>query len=1419
MKGQGASGRTIAHYKIIEEIGSGSTGVLYRAQDVRLGRHVALKLLKGGRTNRRRGDEEGLIRGLLREAQMASRIAHPNVCTIYDVGTDPAFPYIAMELVEGMTLRKMIRDERTSGTLLSLPLLFDYGLQIAGALDAAHRNNVLHRDIKAENVMVDTEGSVRVMDFGLARLDAGERMSVNRSLIGTIGYMAPEVLRGEDPDHRSDTFSLGVLLFELATGVLPFAGAHESALMYATLHEEPRPLDELRDDLPPALATLILEALSKDPADRPPSVRDIYDRLRTEGVAQGAVGTAGVRRHEEEEGSGERRSLRSVGTTSLRNWYLPESLRRREIRLFLCSAANDLSEERDYLIRRVFPEIRAACRRLGVRFTEVDLRWESGSTNLDGARALRASLSEIDRCRPYFLGLLGRKYGEVLDPLRIVRDPAISIDYPWIEEAVLDGMSLLDMEMSYGLLQNEGPTGRGLVYQRSEREEGSASGSSVESTGSADRLEGLKRRLAADGVPIQDFRDPAALGALVYNDLLERINRDVGHLAPQTPLQRERSLHAAFAMSRRRAYIPRPASLRALNHHVDSEAPPLLVAAAPGRGKSSLLAYWGRGFRRRHPEVLLVEHYAGVSEGSVGIAAVIRHLCEEIADMGDSSEEIPTDPNQLRRALRRWFGYAAETLERREERMVLLIDGIDQAGPEGIGLDWLPKKIDPRIRIVLSSNAEETVRSVDERGWQRIDIEEFDRSEREALIARYLGEFHREIDAEQIAPIIKAPQAAHPLYLRTLLEEIRILSAPREIPRRIRELLGADDVEALFGLVLDRIEDDFSRRSVRSFLSALHVSTSGLDETEVSEITGLSRLTITSLVAGLDYHIVYRAGRLFFFHESLRHAVERRYLESEEERRETRLQVGDYFAGSEPNRRNALEALRAYALLGKTGRTTRFLARMEILLLIYDNGTHHNVRSAWSALLQEDVDIEEIYRQSIEEYRRGGATQMEVLDGLYTIAHLLETMNRWEGVREFTAQLLAVATEIGEDRLLCKGETMLGLIDWRTGENESALIHYREAKRAATRAGEKTLLATVLKNMGDLHFARGEYDLADVTSSEAMKLYDELGDEEGVADALYIQGLLLGEQGSRQEQMEVYERALAIYRKSGHRQAEAVLLTAIGNAHYNRGRYPEALEAYDIARVIQQEAGNRRSVGLLIAAAANVDMVCGRYSEAREGYERALKIHRDLREKPKIAVTLNYIANVYSSEGRLDRAIACQEEAIALYREMNDRSGEALVTGDIGVTYIKLGEQEKAIEALESALQMHRDLGEKKMEARVMGNLGSFYSEIDVERSLDYLFGSLEFHREREQAYDVLCWTEQIGMTILGLSRTEEEVPPYLPKFLQRSGYLTEPSEEWRQDARSVARHLFDEGERIAREIGAAENLERIVGWKGELGG
>ncbi len=256
-------------YKIIDVVGKGGMGIVYKAEDIKLRRNVALKFLPPELTK----DKEAKERFLL-EAQAAAALSHPNICTIHEINEEEGESFIAMEYIDGQSLKARIEKEP-----IKIEEVLDTVIQVAEGLNEAHSKGIVHRDIKSANIMMTDKGQAKIMDFGLAKVKGGALLTREGTTLGTVAYMSPEQARCEDVDHRSDIWSLGVVMYEMCSGRLPFVGDREASILYSVVHEEPKPLKTIKPDIPVELQQIINRALKKKPEARYSSASELLKDL------------------------------------------------------------------------------------------------------------------------------------------------------------------------------------------------------------------------------------------------------------------------------------------------------------------------------------------------------------------------------------------------------------------------------------------------------------------------------------------------------------------------------------------------------------------------------------------------------------------------------------------------------------------------------------------------------------------------------------------------------------------------------------------------------------------------------------------------------------------------------------------------------------------------------------------------------------------------------------------------------------------------------------------------------------------------------------------------------------------------------------------------------------------------------------
>lgn len=592
----------------------------------------------------------------------------------------------------------------------------------------------------------------------------------------------------------------------------------------------------------------------------------------------------------------------------------PAAPTRRLVRVFLSSTFRDMHADREELVKRVFPHLRKLCESRGVAWAEVDLRWGVTDEAKAEGKVLPTCLAEIDNCRPYFIGLLGERYGWV--PPADAIAPELRAREPWLDQAA--GRSVTELEILHGALNRSAPAAQAIFYFRDpaylERLPAGTDPADFrpESRAAAEQLAALKARIRAAGLRVRaPYRDPQELGAWVRADLTEWIERAFPAGSTPDPLDREAAEHEAYAEARRGVYVAHPADFARLDAHADGTDRPLAVVGASGLGKSALLANWAAQYRVAHPDALVVTHFIGSTPQSTDWAGMVRRLLGELARRFGLARETPADGAALRTA----FAHALHRAAARG-RTVLVLDGLDQLEDRDGAPDlaWLPPELPAPARLVVSTLPGRALDEATRRGWPTLVVQPLGVDERQELIRTHLAAYRKALDAPRVRRIAEAAPAANPLFLRALLEELRVFGTHERLDERIDRYLRAVTPAALFEAILERYEADYEGERpglVRDALSHLWAARRGLAEPELLDLLGAAgafpRAAWSTLFLAAEASLVSRSGFIGFFHGYLRAAVAARYLPDAASQRAAHRRLAEYFAAAEPGPRRTAE--------------------------------------------------------------------------------------------------------------------------------------------------------------------------------------------------------------------------------------------------------------------------------------------------------------------------------------------------------------------------------------------------------------------------------------------------------------------------------------------------------------------------------
>lgn len=762
----------------------------------------------------------------------------------------------------------------------------------------------------------------------------------------------------------------------------------------------------------------------------------------------------------------------------------------RVVRVFVSSTFRDMFEEREVLVKYTFPELRKRCRERGIEFVDIDLRWGVPEEEKAEGKVLPICLAMIERCRPYFIGILGERYGWVPEEI----DEELAEVQPWLKEH--KEKSITELEIIHGVLGNPEMEKLAFFYfrdpkksQEVEEELSKQPDYKPEPESSKEKLKKLKEEILKEEknfpVPVRrNFPDAKTLGQWVLEDLWNVIDKRFPAEEVPTPLQRERMEHEAFAGARRRVYIGREEYFRKLDEHIESDGPPLVILGEPGSGKSALIANWAQRYREKHPNDFLLLHFIGSTPESTDYVHILRRIMQEIKERYGDVEDIPTEPKQVVEAFPFWLARAAA-----RGRFIIVLDALNQLeekdnAPE---LGWLPSYFPPNIRLILSTLPGPSLEALKERNYPTLTVEPLTEEERERFIREYLARFGKSLSEKHIKQIVSHKQSANPLYLRTLLEELRVFGIHEELERRITYYLEAQTPDALFEKVLERLEEDYEREEetkglVRNTMSFIWASRRGLSEVEILELLKkddepLPRAYWSPLYLAIEESLVNKGGLFNFFHYFLREAVERRYLPTPELKKKYHLLLADYFRGREISERKADELPWQFMMAESWEELKDSITDLEIFTPLMLKNREYELMGYWLAL-GDRFDMVKEYEKMVKLVEETSPSNDILAFLLDTIANFLGLSARFEEAEKLYRKALEI-----KEKILGKEHP-----DTATTLDNLALLlgdkgDYEEAERLFRRAleiCEKTLgrthpwTITCQKNLEELRRRREE---------------------------------------------------------------------------------------------------------------------------------------------------------------------------------------------------------------------------------------------------------------------------------------------------------------------------------------------------------
>jgi len=929
------------------------------------------------------------------------------------------------------------------------------------------------------------------------------------------------------------------------------------------------------------------------------------------------------------------------------------------VRIFLSSTFRDFGEERDLLVRKVFPKLRARLRDRFVELVDVDLRWGITAEQAERGEVLPICLAEIDRARPYFIGMLGERYGWIPPADKF---PCELLDsHGWLREH-LGGKSVTEFEILHGVLNNPAMAGRAFFYFRSS-EYASAKGGDYLAASPVDseRQRELKERIQSTGFPVFDVANPENLATHLEQRLWDELDaRYPADLVPDL-FEKENIRHQAFALPKRRLYLGGAGYFQMLGELLGAGKQRIVIEGDSGAGKSALLANWAFWHRECHPSDLVHEYYLDASGDSGDPVQLAARWIETISRLTGSSLKQSLDTAEVFEHLSHSMAEASSYAEKHQLRWVFILDSLNSLTDLG-DLRWFPEFLPPRIHLVVSCLAGDVRDALDLRGcWSGLDVKPLTAEQSRELLVNFLGRYNKNLPTALVRKLLVHHLSSNPLFLRTLAEELRLFGVHEELEGRLDECLRSKTIDDLFERVLQRVEGDCGHVVVIGVMESIWASRSGLTEEEILRINGIVPADWAAIRYALDEALLESAGRITFAHDHIRVAVRDRYLRDSTRQVAVHRRLGEWFSLLSPNARRAEEEPWQWRSAKDWVRLKESLLDREMFQLVFYERSDGELLGYWLELeTLEETDFQNDIHKAWARWF-DGTNNRENLELCLCLVDFLAHSAR---LGEFTQNLALLAVNLAEsvygiDHLeTADALATLGKIYEELGDFGHAMDCSERALNIRRivfgPCAEET--ASSINQMARLHQSNGDLESARALSAEALAIAEAaLGAKDTrLASALCGYGSILVSLGEYGESESYLRRALKVNEDSvglSHPDTSATM-SSLAVLLHNLGRWEEALllntnalesRKKSLGEFHPRTAESINNIALIYQARGDME-------NAWPMLELALKINRKVfgESHPVVALALNNLALLLHMKNLAADAEHCYRQALEI---------------------------------------------------------------------------------------------------------------------------------------------------------------------------
>lgn len=974
----------------------------------------------------------------------------------------------------------------------------------------------------------------------------------------------------------------------------------------------------------------------------------------------------------------------------------------RRILIFLSSTFSDMQEERKKLTD-TFVKLKIKAARRNVALSLLDLRWGVTKDEARSGKVLSVCLNEIEHSHPFFIGLLGNRYGRAPKTSVFTKNPELLERYPWLEADIAAERSITEIEMLYGALRHlEHPVEAAFYIKQTSNPDDSPKQTALKKTVRSQKQ-----------YPVEDYTDVAGLCALVEQHVCSMLD----HYFPDgecTPLERERTAQRAYINSRHSHFVGREKELEYLDTFARSTSTHLVITGDSGMGKSALLANWIR-HNENCNDFNLVYHFVGNSFAGNNYESVLRHLCDEIYDIYHIEKDLNRQEKPEEEAQR-----LVSELISYQKPLVVVIDGINQimAQKDEKLLLWLPAANGMVKFIFTTLRDDPTMQAFERRGYEARTLGALTDEERTNFAKIYLKRVGKSLDEEPLQRIIDGPLNRNTLVLRTLLDELICFGIYDQLEDRINYYLSANDLPDFFDRVLKRMEDDYDngQELVSHTLKLIALSEHGMGEEEVLAITGFRQMDWHLFYCAFFNHFVVKGGLITFSHQYVADAVARRYAIGDTKADAPyRQEIVKYFSAISTD--NEIQRQRCISELAHQYYHLEDWPNLHEVILSFEAFNYfYSTNKALLAKYWRGLISDGNKQYSLSDYlhipqpkeKLSLAEEYNNI-GLFVSDYFAE----YDKALKYQKKALAIREKVfGTENLnTANSYDNIGEVYREKGDYDMALEHQQKALaiREKVLGTKHPDTATSINNIGLVYNEQGDYDKALKYLHKASTIWEQtIGMEHPDTAISYDNiGMVYREQGDYNKSLEYHQKALSIFEKvlGTEHSDTATTFNNIGLVYRTQGYYGKAIEYYQKALEIWEKVIGTEHP-LTATSYNNIGSVYWRrgeqsdYVKALEYYQKALTIREKVlgTEHPLTANSYYNIGTVYLKQDDYQKALEYFDKAKSIFEKVHGPQHPSTASSyyNIGEVYREQKDYNTALNYYTKAYQIRKKkLGEK----------------------------------------------------------------------------------------------------------------------------